>query len=53
MPTALQKNKSGEWEVFEYTEVINKYQIDKFDAASDAIEVIEDIKEFDELYEEE
>ena len=52
MPTAIGINKDGEWEVFDYDNVINKYVIEDFDTASDAVDSLVEVAVYDNTYEE-
>ena len=52
MPTAMKMKDNGEWEVFDYDDVVNKYVIEDCDTASDAVEVLKEVAAYDNTYEE-
>jgi hypothetical protein len=50
MATAIRKNEAGEWEVFEYHPDSFEYSIDTFEDASDAVEAIVGIEDYDDMF---
>jgi len=50
MSTAMKKNEDGDWEVFEYHPSSFEYTIEIFEDASDAVEAIVGIEDYDNMF---